>query len=538
MYRFVTLAAFLVLLNPLAMSAEVTGNPSIQLVPENARFAPGETGKVTFSIINNGQVDSPGPRSLEQQVLTAQGFTYSVGEDGNASAEVRRDIFAVGTVPDGMFPEKLGFPISIHENASAGLYEVPVNVSYEFKDRIEYTTSSGSPVVSDYFYEDRFREKGLMIRVSETANLRLVGSSFSGSVGDSGILTLKVRNVGGDSVSDTSFSLQSMNPDLSFGRSAKAEKFVGEWGVNETRQLEFRTRVSRNALKSEMTVKASASFRDDGYPDRDSFTFGVDVAGENKLELRDVDAELRKGSEDSISGTVVNLAGRELSDVELVFRPQDPYLSVGQASYPVGDLGDGESANFSFPVEVSSGAEAGPRLYGLNAVYRSADGDSSSRTSLDFDAEVTDSEGDFVVEAVNSSVSPGGSTVLDVRVSNPSGNDYGNVDAKIFTSSPISSGDDRAFRSSLDAGESKIFSFKVSASGSALEKSYPVRMDFRYEVDGDSKMSETYRTAVSVEESEGSSSGFPVLPVLLLVVLVALVGGSYYAGRPEAVWER
>lgn len=535
MYRFVTLAALFALLNPVVFAAHVDGGPDLKLVPQDNSFAPGESGRFTFSIMNNGDVSTPGPQGLEKQVMMAEGLTYSVGGEGNASVNIRDDVFAVGSVPKGLFQKKMGFSVSVWDNASSGTYTVPVALSYDYKDSISYNASTG--VVKDYSYDDNYVVKHLILRVRKTANLKLLSSSFSGSVGDSGILSLRVKNAGNASVSDLSFSLNSMNPDLSFGRSANAEKFIGSWGKGEVKTLKFRASVSGNAVKSEMSVQASASFQNDGYPEHDSFKFGVGVGGENKVSLRNVDAELRKGSKDSITGTVVNDAGRPLNSVKLVFRPDDPYLTVDQPSFAVGKLPAGGEANFSFPVEVSSDAEPGPRLYSVSAVYRNADGDRRSKTSVDFDSSVVDSRGDFVVRPVNNSVALGGSSLLKLNVTNPSSSTYRNVDAKIFTSDPLSSDDDRAFVSELGPGETRTLEFKVSSSGSALSKSYPVRMDFRYELDGDSKFSKTFRTAVNVEKPE-KSSGAPVLPIAAVIVVLIVLGASYYSGRPESVWGR
>jgi len=534
MYRFVILAVVLVFLNPLVLSAEVEGEPDIRTVPEENTFAPGETGRFTFSLLNDGEIDTPGPKNLEQQVLTAEGLTYSVGSRGNGTVNVRDGRFAVGSVPDGLYPQKLGFRVSVWDNASSGIYGVPVDLSYDFRDSIEYNASSGA--IRDYEYDDEFVEKEIIFRVRETADFELVDSSYSGSVGDSGILSMEVKNRGNASVSDVSFNLDSRNPDLSFGRTSSAEKYIGDWEKGETKDLEFKASVAENSLSSDMTVEASANFDNDGFKEVDSFSFGVLAGSENKVSLEGVDGDLRRGSEGSISGSVVNDAGRDLNGVELVFRPDDPYLTVKQSSFAVGDLGEGEIKDFSFPVEVSSDAEAGPRLYSLSAVYRNADGDRRLTTSVDFNSEIVDSEGDFLVEPVNNSVVKGSSGTLRLNVTNPSSSSYEDVDAKIFTSDPISSSDDRAYISELEAGESEVLSFKASSSGSALAKSYPVRMDFRYELDGDSKFSDTYRSALQVREASSSGNSSASI-VVLVVVLVALGAGSFYFRKPEKLWE-
>jgi hypothetical protein len=76
----------------------------------------------------------------------------------------------------------------------------------------------------------------------------------------------------------------------------------------------------------------------------------------------------------------------------------------------------------------------------------------------------------------------------------------------------------------LDPGESKTVRFSIGASGGALAKNYPVSVDFQYdEPDGDTKLSDTYRLAVAVEETEESG---PPLVLVGALVLTVLVGGA------------
>jgi uncharacterized membrane protein len=100
------------------------------------------------------------------------------------------------------------------------------------------------------------------------------------------------------------------------------------------------------------------------------------------------------------------------------------------------------------------------------------------------------------------------------------------ISAKLFADSPISANDDESFVSELDPGESRTLTFSISAAGGALEKTYPVSMDFQYdEADGDTVTSDTYSIPVEVEQPSGG--GGPSLTLIgggLLLVVVAIGG--------------
>jgi hypothetical protein len=512
-----------------------SGEPEFTVVPEGFEFRPGEVGKYSFSLINDGYVDdTSGSAEFDQQMTTATRVTYEIGET-DAPVYLKDGETSVGTVPETRIGD-LGFQVSVWDNASAGRYEVPITFEYRYKDTITYDDSSGQPVATDFSYETEEETFDIILEVEETGDFEVVDSDFTGSVGDSGVLSLDVENTGNGSVSDASFSVESANPSLSFSGSQSAERYIGDWGEDEVKSIDLRASVAPNALSGDLSARATVNFVNDGYPESDSFSFPVSTEGEDKISLEEVEADLLQGEDTRITGKVVNRGSRTLENLQLSFNPRDQYVTATQPTYAVGDLEPGEEKTFSFPVEVSGDAETGPRIYSVEAQYRNPEGGSRATTSVDFDSSITDSEGDFVVEEVNSTVTRGSSTTYMVEVTNPTNSTYRNVDAKAFASDPISVDDDRAFASVLPPGETREFSFRVSASGSSMLKEYPVRMDFRYEENGDSRLSDTYRTSLQVEQPESSGSSLPFIVAGLVLLIGA--GASYYTGRPEKLWNR
>jgi hypothetical protein len=163
--------------------------------------------------------------------------------------------------------------------------------------------------------------------------------------------------------------------------------------------------------------------------------------------------------------------------------------------------------------------------------YRDVDDEQRSSDSLDVRTEIAERRDEFSLEGVDASVQAGSGSRLEVAVTNTLDEPMTDVSAKLYTESPLSSGDDEAFVERLEPGQTVTFVFDVSASGSALTKAYPVQMDFRYEnADGDTEISDTYQLPVSVTVEE-RGSGVPVsLPGAGALVLV-VVGGVALAYR-------
>ena len=74
--------------------------------------------------------------------------------------------------------------------------------------------------------------------------------------------------------------------------------------------------------------------------------------------------------------------------------------------------------------------------------------------------------------------------------------------------------------------------FQLSADGGATQKTYPVKMDFQYDDEGDTIVSDTYQIPVDVT---GASGGLPTTLIALVVVVLlgGGIGGGLYYRRQE-----
>jgi len=179
---------------------------------------------------------------------------------------------------------------------------------------------------------------------------------------------------------------------------------------------------------------------------------------------------------------------------------------------------------------VSDNANAGPRQFDFVATYRNSEDDRRESDTLEIRQSVDGSADEFIVETTNASVNVGGSSTLEMTITNDAGQRLTDIEAKLFAESPISVSDDQAYVDSLDQGESTTIEFGISASGAAMTKSYPVSVDFQYEEpDGDTPVSDTYRLPVSVTNSGGGSS--PLTAIIGVALVAALAIGGYFRFR-------
>ncbi|MDY7082798.1 MAG: hypothetical protein SXQ77_10425, partial [Halobacteria archaeon] len=125
----------------------------------------------------------------------------------------------------------------------------------------------------------------------------------------------------------------------------------------------------------------------------------------------------------------------------------------------------------------------------------------------------------FGANVVNSTISAGSSKTLELEITNNLNETLRNIEARLFTDSPIGTSDDEAYIPKLEPGESETISLGISASGSATPKMYSASIDFRYD-DARNKTKVTDSYLIPVQVTESSGGGLPIVPIVIVLVLI------------------
>lgn len=359
--------------------------------------------------------------------------------------------------------------------------------------------------------------------VAREQRFRVVSADSAVSVGNSGAVDVRLRNAGPTDVSDATVQFTATGGHLGFGQASSTSRHVGNWSAGETKTVTVDATAGEGGEPGRYALDAAVAY-DDPEGDRGRFqdlSVGVDVAAEQSFAVRNVSSTLRVGDDGRLAGELTNTGDRAVENVVLTWASEHRNVNPTETEYAVGTLEPGASAAFDFDVEVSDAARSGPRQFSLVAEYENGGGDHRETDPMKVRGEVASQRDVFDVEVVHANVSAGGSSTVELRVTNAGEEALSDVSAKLFADAPISANDDEAFEPRLEPGASATMTFSVGAGGAALEKTYPLSMDFQYdEPDGDTVTSDTYRVPVSVTRSEG---GVP-LAVVGAVALLAVVG--------------
>ncbi|MEF8886605.1 MAG: CARDB domain-containing protein [Haloarculaceae archaeon] len=485
------------------VTLEVEDDASVEVVAVDSEVRAGSTETVSLTVENAGSA------AADDATLTLESPNADLTVGGSASGTR-----SVGTLAPGE-RTTVDYEVTAAPSARNGNYALTLTAQYEAEGvsrSSEPTTVPVSPAPRQAF--------------------SVVNATSAVAVGDTGTVTVQVRNDGPLAVDDAEVRLESTSSQVTFQGSATASRFVGEWAPDETRTVTYDLAATEDAEPREYTLSATVSYRDgDGdtaaAPSR---SLGVTPAPEQTFAVSNTTTTLAVGEEGELRGTVTNTGERPVDSAVVRFTSESGTVTAIETEAPVGTLAPGESADFAVPLEVSSSAEAGAKQFSVAVQYRNADGQQRQSDTFDVRADVGPDTDAFGLDVTGASVPAGDSTQLEVEVTNNGNEVYTDISAKLFAEDPLSAGDDEAFVSRLEPGESETVVFNVGAGSGALAKTYPLSMDFQYDdADGDTVTSDTYRLPLQVTQDSDGGGGLPVLPLVLVVVV--LVAAGVYAYR-------
>jgi hypothetical protein len=442
--------------------------------------APGDTGAVELELTNAGEA------AANDAVVGLESLTedLQLGTSGSSEAYVdrwepgeNRTVTLSGSVTDG-----------------AGIRALPASLSVEYTDDddVPFTSRSTIGVTPD-----------------TGGVLAVAGVDSTAGPGELGEIGITLEHTGDDSLEDVTVELTSRESGLTFGAGGSASAYLGSIAPGEQRTVTVGGQFGENARTRGYAVDMAIGYDTDeatGATQRN--TVGVVPDDDQTFTFENVDSSLRVSQDGTLRGTFTNVGPNAVENVVVTLDPPNQNVEVLEPEVALGDLDAGESVDISFDVEVASAARSGPRQFSLGTTYDTLDDDTRRSDPIQFRQSVEPRRDVFGVEARSASISAGGDGRLLLAVTNQRNETVTDVSAKLFASSPLSTSDDEAYIAELEPGETVEVPFRVSASGSAMQKDYPVSVDFQYVDDaGETRLSESYRLPVSVQESSGGLFG-------------------------------
>ncbi|WP_132058287.1 COG1361 S-layer family protein [Halorussus amylolyticus] len=371
----------------------VVGRPNVELSATENRIGAGERVTLEVFASNNGDIDRGGPAQYEERVTTARNVRLEIDEDRmddtlRRGIDVRSGEVLAGSVPEGA-SGPFAFTFDVSESLDPGTYQIPVEVTYDYTNFVRYRTNAQP----EYGDGTRTQTAFVTVVVEDRPEFAVTTENLTSvPAGDTATYRLNVTNTGTQTATDTRVALSAGNSSIFFGGADtpqdRTSVFLGRLESGESQTFEVTVGASEDTAPGTYLADAVVSYQDpNGVSGRsDSLSFGVAVGGEQAFGLRNVDSNLTVGDTGVVTGRVVNTGNANVTDAVVVLGGGNDTLRPRETEYAVGDLGPGESANFSFRVDTANTTDPGPRQLDFSVQYRNREGD--TRTSDPLDARI------------------------------------------------------------------------------------------------------------------------------------------------------
>jgi hypothetical protein len=525
----VVTAVLFVSVSTAAASEQVLGQPDLTVSTPEIELSSGEQTTLPVYVNNEGRLRQGGAAEWVDRVTTARATSIDI-RSGNTPIEVNTGTVSAGSIPAGS-SGPFDLTVTVPADTEPGRYELPVRLQYSYTSLVTY--GDRQPELNDAYRDTSAR---LVVRVGSEPRFGIDRTTSSAQIGDNGRVTVRMTNTGTERVDEAAIGISAESDEITFGTgSQRSETFVGSWAPGETKTATYSIETSDDALRRSYSLTTTVEYTDtDGIAGSSrSMKTSVSPVAEQRFELTDVDASLRVGEEGRVNGTVVNRGPQPVSNAVVRFGANDPNLNVESTAFAIGQLAVGEAATFGYDVTISDAASASAQQLNFTVRYRNERDDARVSDPLERTIDIAPRRDRFSVSAIDRSVVAGNTTALEIQVTNEGDEPLRNVEAKAFMQDPLSSGDDEGLIPTLEPGESRTFTIGLSAGSGALEKTYPVSVDFQYEMpDGDTEVSQSYTVPIAVAAAQPDG-----LPLRLIgavgVLVVVLAGGLWWRRRSK-----
>jgi hypothetical protein len=482
----ITLAAIVVVGG--TATAAPSYEPDLSVYAPNNAVQPGTQTTFTVQVVNSAQL-----ASSNGSVPGVAKNTRVELDEGGAPIDVQTGEVPLGAIPDGA-RVPASFLITVEEDADPGTYTVELDIRYEYTTpRGETLTRKVSPDVE------------LVVRDDARFEVRSISSDVA--VGETGNLSVRLENVGDEDVTSAVVNVRSGTSDLVFGTTGSATRYVGEWEGDKAKTAQFEVTATPSASTRPLPLYVSVQYEtEDGLPrESKTLTTSVSPLDEQSASLSNVTAvDLAIGENGRVEGRITNTGPARLADATISLQPSGETLVPREASQPLGTLGVGESATFSYPVQVTPRAEPGSRQLSFVVTYQNRDGDTRQVRSLETIVTVADEQSVALSEVTTDDLIVGETATIEGVIRNVGPSRLHNATVSLTPSGEtLLPREGSQPLGTVAVGESATFSYPVRVTAEAEPGPRQLSFVVTYENrDGDTRQVGPVETVVQVGEEQ------------------------------------
>jgi hypothetical protein len=458
------------------VTATVEPEPAFEIETIESSVQIDETGDFTVELTNTGGA------AVEDVVVTAGSSDQDVSFGSGGQSDRAIQEWAAGETKTLVYRATVG--------PSAATEPYPVSLTVEFTDS---DGADGTDTLQTVL-EPRPRQQ-FVFR----------GVEHSIPVGDNGIVEISVENTGPQDIENTSVTISSPDPAITFpesdGQATSTTTFVGDWAAGTTETLPVRLAVGSAAVQRNYTLDLTVDGRDETDRELNERTrqFGFEPEPRQRYAVESVRHDLVVGDNSPVAVELRNQGPQNVTDASVTLTSSDSALTFEDGTTTtevfVGDWSANESRTVS--TRLSASGDAVTSEY---AVQAAIDAEGENGTALatrtqQFGVEPLPRQR-YSIESTSHdvAVSDDGILTLTIRNGGPLNLSEASVqvaanDAAIsfgsggtgeavefqdtaFETEGAGQPTSEAFVGNWTAGETKTINYQVGASENALARNY------------------------------------------------------------------
>ena len=482
-------------------------DPRINASVPEPQLQPGQEQRITVQLTNDAE-------DVEDQVTTAHQATVKP-LDGSTPFDVLSGPQSIGALADGE-PTPVSFRLAVPANATAGTYEIPLAITYEYDgDERERTTVAAQ------------------VRVPTRPRFEVRSVSSNLVPKETGPIRLELENVGAEPARDASFTLRSKTQELRLGGARSTTVHGGDVAVGEKTNITVLARTTDRTVPPSLAISITPTTENENgiTVSQSPTSVSVSPGRPQTFAYRNVSVSLH-GSRARVTGTVVNTGPAPVSETSVIAQAPAGQAHIIAGTSPVGRLRTGESAPFAVSLRVDPNAHPGPKDLRM-AVQYERDSHRTYRsdgTMLRIPLRTNTSV--LQVEPVNTTLEIDTSNTLRVRVRNAGSQTLHDVRATVGVRAPFESNTPTAGVRTLAPGETSVLTFEVTTpeDGVPTTDVLPLNVSATSPADQRLRFGQHY-VPITMTNPGGGMSEAPVGAFGALVVIVLVVGGWWWYNR-------
>jgi hypothetical protein len=387
----------------------------------------------------------------------------------------------------------------------AGTVDDAVQRSYPIDVSISYTNSDDNQV--------RDTEQ-IGITPLERTRFEVVSVDHDVPQDGEGTMTVEIAHSAGKSIEDVSVTASTTESEVYLGSegSRSATAGVGAWGANENKQLTFRVGTTGNAVNRSYSIDLEFEYTDadDNENSRTTF-FDFRPKERESFAINAVDHDVPLDGEGTVTITADLLEEKDVSDVTVTARTTESELYIGSegsrsATALIGEWGAGEEHPLTFRMGTTENAV--DRTYPIEVTFEYTDAQDNENAHTEYVEIRPKQRQRFDVEVVDHDIPQDGEGTITVEVDHRAGKDIEDVSVTVrTTASEVYVGSEgsrsaKAMVGEWGSDETKQLTFRVGTTENAVNRSYPLELEFEYTDADDNENSRAEYIAFRPEERD------------------------------------